>query len=137
MQVRVPAGVRDGQRVKLKGKGAPGERGGSPGDLYVTVHVTPDSVFGRSGDNLTLTVPVTFTEATLGAEIKVPTLHGPPVTLKLPPGTTIGAIVRGEEVIIAHHDTVIVSEDHVILFLADKRHIPDVEHLFQVGVTFF
>ena len=57
--------------------------------------------------------------------------------LKLPPGTTIGAIVRGEEVIIAHHDTVIASEDHVILFLADKRHIPDVEHLFQVGVTFF
>ena len=57
--------------------------------------------------------------------------------LKLPPGTTIGAIVRGEDVIIAHHDTVIASEDHVILFLADKRHIPDVEHLFQVGVTFF
>jgi trk system potassium uptake protein TrkA len=57
--------------------------------------------------------------------------------LKLPPSTTIGAIVRGENVIIAHHDTVIESEDHVILFLADKRHIPDVEHLFQVGVTFF
>jgi trk system potassium uptake protein TrkA len=57
--------------------------------------------------------------------------------LKLPPSTTIGAIVRGEDVIIAHHDTVIESEDHVILFLADKRHIPDVEHLFQVGVTFF
>lgn len=57
--------------------------------------------------------------------------------IKLPPGTTIGAIVRGEDVIIAHHDTVIESEDHVILFLVDKRHIPDVEHLFQVGVTFF
>ena len=57
--------------------------------------------------------------------------------LKLPPGTTIGAIVRGEDVIIAHHDTLIESDDHVILFLADKRHIPDVEHLFQVGVTFF
>ena len=57
--------------------------------------------------------------------------------VKLPPGTTIGAIVRGEDVIIAHHDTLIESEDHVILFLADKRHIPDVEHLFQVGVTFF
>jgi trk system potassium uptake protein TrkA len=57
--------------------------------------------------------------------------------LKLPPGTSIGAIVRGEEVLIAHHDTVIESDDHVILFLADKRRIPDVEHLFQVGVTFF
>jgi molecular chaperone DnaJ len=94
MQVRVPAGVRDGQRIKLKGKGAPGERGGSAGDLYVTVHVTPDTVFGRSGDNLTLTVPVTFTEATLGAEIKVPTLHGPPVTLRLPPGTPNGRTMR-------------------------------------------
>jgi trk system potassium uptake protein TrkA len=57
--------------------------------------------------------------------------------VKLPPGTTIGAIVRGEQVIIAHHDTVIETEDHVILFLVDKRHIPDVEQLFQVGVTFF
>jgi len=57
--------------------------------------------------------------------------------VKLPPGTTIGAIVRGEDVIIAHHDTVIESDDHVILFLVDKRYIPDVEHLFQVGVTFF
>jgi trk system potassium uptake protein TrkA len=57
--------------------------------------------------------------------------------IKLPPGTTIGAVVRGEEVIIAHHDTVIESEDHVILFLVDKRYIPDVEKLFQVGVTFF
>jgi len=57
--------------------------------------------------------------------------------IKLPPGTTIGAIVRGEKVIIAHHDTVIESEDHVILFLVDKRYIPDVEKLFQVGVTFF
>jgi trk system potassium uptake protein TrkA len=57
--------------------------------------------------------------------------------IKLPPATTIGAVVRGEEVIIAHHDTVIESEDHVILFLVDKRYIPDVEKLFQVGVTFF
>ncbi len=57
--------------------------------------------------------------------------------IKLPPGTTIGAIVRGEEVVIAHHDTVIEPDDHVILFLVDKRHIPDVERLFQVGVTFF
>jgi molecular chaperone DnaJ len=94
MQVRIPAGVRDGQRIKLKGKGAPGERGGSPGDLYVTVHVTPDRVFGRSGDNVTITVPVTFTEAALGAEISVPTLAGPPVTVKLPPGTPNGRTLR-------------------------------------------
>jgi len=56
--------------------------------------------------------------------------------IKLPPGTTIGAIVRGDEVVIAHHDTVIEPEDHVIMFLVDKRRIPDVERLFQVGVTF-
>jgi molecular chaperone DnaJ len=94
MRVRIPAGVRDGQRIKLKGKGAPGERGGPAGDLYVTVHVTPDRVFGRSADNLTLTVPVTFAEAALGAEVAVPTLDGSTVTLKLPPGTPNGRTMR-------------------------------------------
>jgi hypothetical protein len=68
--------VRDGQRIRLSGKGAAGERGGPAGDLYVTVHVQPHPLFGRSGDNLTLTAPVTFDEAALGAEVKVPTLDG-------------------------------------------------------------
>jgi molecular chaperone DnaJ len=94
MNVRIPAGVRDGQRIKLKGKGAPGERGGSAGDLYVVVHVTPDQVFGRSGDNLTVTVPVTFTEAALGTEIEVPTITGTTVRLKLPAGTPNGRTMR-------------------------------------------
>jgi molecular chaperone DnaJ len=94
MQVRIPAGVDDGQRIRLKGKGSPGERGGTPGDLLVLVHVKPHPVFGRSGGNLTLTVPVTFPEAALGAEIKVPTLDGKSVTLKLPPGTTSGRVLR-------------------------------------------
>jgi molecular chaperone DnaJ len=94
MNVRIPAGVRDGQRIKLKAKGAPGERGGAAGDLYVTVHVTPDQVFGRSGDNLTLTVPVTFSEAALGGEIEVPTLGGSTVRLKLAPGTPNGRTMR-------------------------------------------
>ncbi|WP_283139798.1 molecular chaperone DnaJ [Rhizohabitans arisaemae] len=87
IQARIPAGVADGQRIRLKGKGAPGENGGPAGDLYVVVHVKPHRLFGRTGDNLTLTVPVTFPEATLGAEIKVPTLHGNPVTVRIPPGT--------------------------------------------------
>jgi molecular chaperone DnaJ len=94
MQVRIPAGVADGQRIRLKGKGSPGERGGPNGDLIVLVHVRPHQVFGRSGDNLTLTLPVTFPEAALGSEVKVPTLEGKTVTLKLPPGTTNGRVLR-------------------------------------------
>jgi molecular chaperone DnaJ len=94
MQVRIPAGVSDGQRIRLRGKGAPGERGGPAGDLYVVVHVDDHPVFGRKGDNLTVTVPVTYAEAALGGEIRVPTLGGPPVTLKLPPGTPNGRTMR-------------------------------------------
>lgn len=94
MQVRIPAGVDDGQRIRIKGKGAAGENGGAPGDLYVTVHVRQDSKFGRKGHNLTITVPVTFTEASLGATIEVPTLNGPTVKLKLPPGTPNGRTMR-------------------------------------------
>ncbi|MFF4008498.1 molecular chaperone DnaJ [Streptomyces sp. NPDC001717] len=94
MQVRIPAGVSDGQRIRLRGKGAPGERGGPAGDLYVVVHVGSHPVFGRKDDNLTVTVPVTFAEAALGADIKVPTLNGPSVTLKLPPGTPGGRTMR-------------------------------------------
>ncbi|KAA1427594.1 molecular chaperone DnaJ [Nocardioides antri] len=94
IQAKVPAGVRDGQRIRLRGKGAPGERGGPAGDLYVTVRVTPDRVFGRKGDHLTIDVPVSFAEAALGAAVKVPTLGGPPVTLKIPPGTPNGRTFR-------------------------------------------
>jgi len=94
MQVRIPAGVADGQRIRLKGKGSPGERGGPNGDLIVLVHVRPHQVFGRSSDNLTLTLPVTFPEAALGADVKVPTLDGKTVTLKLPAGTTNGRVLR-------------------------------------------
>ncbi|MFG3438019.1 molecular chaperone DnaJ [Nonomuraea sp. NPDC047897] len=94
IQARIPAGVADGQRVKLKGKGAPGENGGPAGDLYIQTHVKPHAVFGRSGDHLTITVPVTFSEAALGAEIKVPTLKGMPVTLRIPAGTPNGRTFR-------------------------------------------
>ncbi|MFB7057929.1 molecular chaperone DnaJ [Streptomyces vinaceus] len=94
MQVRIPPGVSDSQRIRLRGKGAPGERGGPAGDLYVVVHVGSHPVFGRKDDNLTVTVPVTIAEAALGADIKVPTLNGPSVTLKLPPGTPSGRTMR-------------------------------------------
>jgi molecular chaperone DnaJ len=94
IRARIPAGVRDGQRIRLKGKGAPGERGGQNGDLYIVVHVQPHKLFGRREDNLTLTVPVTFPEAALGAEVRVPTLDGPPVTLRVPAGTSNGRTFR-------------------------------------------
>ncbi|MFE0646248.1 molecular chaperone DnaJ [Streptomyces sp. NPDC058877] len=94
MQVRIPAGVSNNQKIRLRGKGAPGERGGPNGDLYVVVHVDAHPVFGRKDDNLTVTVPISFTEAALGGEIKVPTLGGPAVTLKLPAGTPNGRTMR-------------------------------------------
>jgi molecular chaperone DnaJ len=94
IQARIPSGVRDGQRIRLRGKGVPGEHGGPAGDLYVTVHVASHPIFGRSGDNLALSVPVRFDEAALGAEIPVPTLGGPPVTLKMPAGTPNGRTFR-------------------------------------------
>ena len=94
MQVRIPAGVKDGQRIRLKSKGAKGENGGPSGDLFVLVHVAPHTMFGRKGDHLTITVPITFDEAALGAEISVPTLHGLPVKLKVPAGTPNGRTFR-------------------------------------------
>jgi molecular chaperone DnaJ len=94
VSARIPAGVKDGQKIRLRGKGAAGEHGGPAGDLLVTVHVTPHRLFGRKGDNLTLTVPVSFDEAALGAEVKVPTLNGSPVTLRIAPGTPNGRVLR-------------------------------------------
>jgi len=95
IQTRIPAGVADGQRIKIAGKGAPGERGGPAGDLYVRVHVKPHRVFGRSGDDLTLTVPVTFPELAMGTTLTVPTLDKDhKVSLKVKPGTPSGRILR-------------------------------------------
>jgi len=89
---RVPAGVRDGQKIRLRGKGNPGP--GGNGDLILTVHIEPHPLFGRDGDNLTITLPVTFPEAAFGAQVEVPTFDGSTVTLKLPPGTPSGRTLR-------------------------------------------
>ncbi len=95
VKTRIPSGVSDGQRIKLRGRGAPGQGAGSePGDLYVRVHVKPHPLFGRDGRNLTLTVPVTFSEAALGAHVKVPTLDDSTITIRIPPGTTTGRRLR-------------------------------------------
>lgn len=92
--VRIPAGVKDGQRIRLPGKGRPGDDGAPAGDMVVTVQVEPHPVFGRDGDNLTLTVPVTFAEAALGTTLEVPTLEGSTVKVRLPAGTPGGRVLR-------------------------------------------
>ena len=89
---RVPAGVNDGAKIRVKGKGAAGEAG--PGDLFILLTVKPHPIFSRKGENLLLTLPVTFAEATLGADIKVPTLAGDDVTVRLAPGTPTGRVLR-------------------------------------------
>lgn len=94
MQVRVPAGVKDGQRIRLKGKGGRGDGGAPDGDLYLVVHVAAHPIFGRKNENLTVTVPVAFDEAVLGAEIQVPTLDGAPVKIRIPAGTPSGRTFR-------------------------------------------
>jgi molecular chaperone DnaJ len=91
---RIPAGVRDGQKIRLRGKGQPGEPGGSPGDLILTVTVERHPVFGRDGDNLTVELPVTFAEAALGATVSVPTLSGEAVKVRVAPGTPSGRVLR-------------------------------------------
>ncbi|WP_134323856.1 DnaJ C-terminal domain-containing protein [Cumulibacter soli] len=92
--VNVPAGINDGQRFRVKGKGQPGSGGGPAGDLLVRVSVEKHPIFGLDGNNLTVTVPVTYAEAVLGAKVKVPTLDKP-VTLRVPPGTQNGRKLRG------------------------------------------
>ena len=91
VQARIPAGVSDGQTIRLKGRGAPGRNGGPPGDLLVEVHVAPHPLFGRVGNDLTVRAPVSFADAALGAEVSVPTLDGPPVKLRIKPGTQPGS----------------------------------------------
>ena len=89
---RVPAGVQDGAKIRVKGKGAPGEAG--PGDLFIYLHVKPHPVFARKGDNLTINLPITFAEAALGADVKVPTLEGSEVIVRIAPGTPSGRTLR-------------------------------------------
>ena len=89
---RVPAGVNDGAKIRVKGKGAAGEAG--PGDLFIMLHVKPHAIFARKGENLTLTLPVTFAEAALGADIRVPTMSGDDVTVRIAPGTSNGRTLR-------------------------------------------
>ena len=94
ISVKVPPGVKDGQRIKLKGKGDPGVNGGPAGDLFVIVHVGAHELFGRKGDHLTIRVPITFDQAALGGEISVPTIDGAPVRIRIAAGTPTGRVLR-------------------------------------------
>ena len=93
VKVRIPPGVADGQRIRVAGRGAAGANGGPPGDLFVVVHVGKHPIFGRTGKDLTVRVPITFSEAALGTQVKVPTLEKP-VTVKVPAGTQGGKTVK-------------------------------------------
>ena len=90
VKVRIPAGVDDGQRIRLKGRGGPGRNGGPTGDLFVTVRVQPDPVFTRTGNDLVVRVPISFADAALGADVPVPLLDGGTVTVRVKPGTQPG-----------------------------------------------
>ena len=94
VKIRIPAGVDDGKRIRVKGKGGKGSNGGPSGDLIVIIRVSPHKLFTREGRTLNLSLPVTFPEATLGADIQVPTYGGESVTLRLPPGTESGKTFR-------------------------------------------
>ena len=117
VKVRLPAGVADGQRIRLKGRGGPGRNGGPAGDLFVECHVMPHRLFGRDGDNLTLKVPITFPEAALGGDIDVPTLTGPAVKLRIKPGAQSGTRhrVKGKGIETAKRtgDLIVTVEVHV------------------------
>ncbi|MDF8265710.1 DnaJ C-terminal domain-containing protein [Luteipulveratus flavus] len=94
LTTRIPAGVKDGQKIRLRGKGHEGDPGAPAGDLLLQVTVTPHPVFGRDGNNLTVDLPITFAEAALGATVEVPTLDGKPVKVKVAPGTPSGRVLR-------------------------------------------
>jgi molecular chaperone DnaJ len=91
---RVPAGVKDGQKIRIRGKGHPSPDGGKPGDVIITVGVPKHPIFAREGDHLRVEVPITFGEATLGATIEVPTIDGEVVKVKVPAGTPGGKVLR-------------------------------------------
>jgi molecular chaperone DnaJ len=125
VKVRVPSGVADGQRIRLQGKGTPGRNGGPSGDLFIICRVSPHPVFARDGQNLTVKVPITYSEAVLGADIDVPTLEGDKVTLRIKPGTQPGSRHRvkgrGIETTKAKGDLIVTVEVFVPAALTDDE----------------
>jgi len=125
VKTRIPAGVKDGQTIRLKGRGGPGRNGGPAGDLLVELKVMPHPLFGRNGDNLTVSVPITVAEAALGGDIDIPTLEGLRVTLRLKPGTQTGSRhrVHGKGIATSKHtgDLIVTVNVHVPTDLTDAQ----------------
>jgi molecular chaperone DnaJ len=117
VKTKIPAGVRDGQRIRLRGKGEPGRAGGPAGDLLVTVHVAEHPVFRREGDDLRIELPVTFAEAALGATVEVPTYGGDPVKVRIRPGTPSGRVLRvkGHGVHTRRHTGDLLAEVQIVV----------------------
>ena len=136
VKLRIPAGVSDGQRIRLKGRGVPSRNNGPAGDLFVECRVMPHKIFERDGDNLTVKVPVTYPEAVLGADILVPTLDGVPVTLRLKPGTQSGSRhrVKGKGIPAAKHTgDLIVTVEVVVPKSLSKEERATVEKLAEIA----
>jgi len=134
VNVRIPSGVSDGQRIRLKGRGAPGRNGGPHGDLFVICQVAPHQLFGREGAHLTVRLPITFSEAALGADIEVPTITGVTVTLRLKPGTQSGSRhrVKGKGIIVnKSHGDLIVTVDVVVPSSLSKEQKAAVKEMSQ------
>jgi molecular chaperone DnaJ len=119
-KVRIPAGVKDGQRIRVKGRGQPGIDGGPHGDLFVVVAVKAQPPFGCKGKSLTLSAPITFAEAALGAEIEVPTLDGSVVKLRIPAGTPSGRVFRAKGKGVAGGDLLVSVEVQIPATLTEE-----------------
>jgi molecular chaperone DnaJ len=132
INARIPAGVGDGSKIRLKGKGGAGERGAPMGDLFINIHVTPHPVFGRKDDNLTITVPVTFAEAALGADSEVPTLDDDKVTVGTASGRTLR--VKGKGVTKPHgaHGDLLVTIEVVVPQRLDAKERAALEKFAEV-----
>ncbi len=119
VKANIPAGIEDGKRIILKGKGGAGQPGAPAGDLYIEIHVTPHPIFTRKGDNLSLTLPVTFGEAALGGDVEVPTLSGELVKVRLAAGTANGRTLR-----VKGHGLAKKSGGHGDLFVTVEVAVP-------------
>jgi len=125
LSIKIPAGIEEGQSIRLGGQGTPGHAGGSAGDLLVTIHIAPHPYFHREGRNLLVDVPVTMTEAALGAKIDVPTLTEGLVTMTLPPGTSSGAKLRLKGKGIVNPKTHVHGDQYVIIKVIVPKHLDE------------